>query len=541
MLTFRIALGVAAVTAVVAGNAGAQTPPIDPAREMREMRVARIMIDNLFDDARAALTSDDCARFEKLKAQLSSFSESPNAIAAAIGSGPNEISLEKLIELSSMAGARREVLRQQCPRTAATSQPGQGTSTQTAGSGGTGSSPPPAKTPVIIMTGIDKNGAWLSGDFGHTRTYVKTMETTHHNPVVDDDELPPPVVECSDGRCRLNEARIKAATAGQGGAKNQKGAPAATGEAEQTTKGAVKGAAKGAPTKAADGGSEKATKSGSGAASEGTKSSGQGASGGGKEIGMVKPVDVPPVQTAAAMAWLFLGEKFDSPMTQVDPPKLNVDGPQVSMQQGGDQMKVVDAAQALMRDAYTAALDGVVHDDFAVYVMRHAMSDAGIALMSAQTVGRPIQLTPEQLALIRNFGGTRIKDLQLATPDSQAGAQTGGGKSGKQSSGSGKTPAKTSKTTKTPTQTSKAPAAGNEAASQLGQQILQGVIQGGIQYGIGRALDGGDDRRSHQNNATAVKRGKAQTVKSPTTTAKPSGGSATSGPILFQGYTYPQR
>jgi hypothetical protein len=170
------------------------------------------------------------------------------------------------------------------------------------------------------------------------------------------------------------------------------------------------------------------------------------------------------------------------------------------------------------------------------------MSDAGISFLSAQTLGKSIQLSPTQLAALRNFGEIRIKDLQLTAPDAQAGSQTGGAsKSSKQSTGSGKTPAKTSKTTKTPTQTSKAPAQTNEAASQLGNQIMQGVIQSGVNSLIGRAMGGGD-RRSHGEGGQMMKKSNAQTVKQPTTTStQPSGGNAPSGPILFQGYTYPQR
>jgi hypothetical protein len=513
-MIFRVALCLA-MTIAIAGSAWAQTPPIDPAREAREVRVATIMLNNLFDDALAALASEDCARLEKLKAQLTAFSESPSAIAAANGSGPNEISQQKLIELSAMAGARLDALRQPCPRTAAASQPGQGTSAQTAGSGGTQAPPSslPAKTPVIIITGIDKNGAWLSGDFGHTRTYIETGETTEHNPVIDDDELPPPVIHCSDRRCRMVKPPIKI-VAGQEGAKQDqsKQTGATKGGTERTSRGGTENAAKGGTEGATKDGAKPA--SGIGQAADDTSSKG-------------------PAHLAVAMAWLFMDAKPDGAMTQIDPPNLKTDGSKVTIEQGQDRMKVVDAAQALIRDAYTAALDGVVPDTFAIYVIRHAISDAGIALISSQTLGTAVELSPVQLAALKNFGAIRIKDLQLTAPDnSQAG---GAKKDGKQPAGSGAAPARTVKK-QTPSQSTSAPAQNNE----LGQQLMQGLIQGGIQYGIGRAMGGGggDDRgagSSHQGTTQKVQK-----------TAKPKGtvpasGSAPSGGVMFYGVTGPGR
>jgi hypothetical protein len=84
----------------------------------------------------------------------------------------------------------------------------------------------------------------------------------------------------------------------------------------------------------------------------------------------------------------------------------------------------------------------------------------------------------------------------------------------------------------------KTTAPNNAPGQQIGQQILQGVIQSGIQSAIGRAMGGGD-RRSTGGGAQAVKKSSTQTAKPPTTTsAQPQSGSAPSGPILFQGYTY---
>ncbi|HEY7457229.1 MAG TPA: hypothetical protein VH765_00605, partial [Xanthobacteraceae bacterium] len=420
---FQIALASAFFAAAWGDPAVAQPKAADPETRAREVRVGRIMLENLYGDAVAALSGNQCEKFEKLRTQLSWYSASPNLVGQATGARPGELTQDDLVELSDYAGLLRQHLSTDCPKTASSPEPPPIQTVRSSNPGGsqdTGASsrgasrpflPPSQSDGVFFVTGIDKAGSWISGDFGRTRHYIATNKTTFDNPQIDDDELPPPYIRCQKQRCEVVKPDSKSALTTKSAAKpDDNSKQTKTAVAPEASKTGIERAVKGGSTKGPDAPAKKTSE---------VKKSGES-----KEVSIADP-DTGGGHTALAIAWLFLDEKPETVMGRIDPPNLKVDGPTVTIEQGQDRMKVVDAAQVLIRDAYTAALDGVMSEAFAIYVIRHAISDAGIALVGAQTVGKAVELSPLQLAALKNFGAIRIKDLQLTTPgNSQVGGDT---------------------------------------------------------------------------------------------------------------------
>lgn len=543
----------AALAALLVASVAAegQDKPVDPSVQAREYRVAQRVIDNIHDAAKAALARNDCVKYDSLRAQLSSFSESPNAIALAAGSRPGELRQGQLLELSAYAGLRRENLRERCPQVALDTEPSRAgsqkapeiRSVETPPKPASDSSAPSAPLPgdqsfgVIFISGFDKEGHWYSGDFGRTRYYPDKNKSTFDNEIIDDDELIPPWVICAKGKCKLDKKDSQAVSTGGNNTAQSKTAR-------------VHDVSVSAP--ATKGGSSSLTKGGLAKTFDTTKSgpAGKQESAGTTKASGVKARATKPMHLANAMSWLFLDEPIDKAgMTKIDPPRVVLDNPAATEQQGQNQLKVVNAAEALIRDAYTSALDGTVDPVVSTYVIENVTSDAGLRLISERTLnGEVVELTLEQRARLSNFAAVRIKDMQIsATDQPQAGdGKAGSLQGGKPTAKQGKQPSssnavRSTKATKQPAQAKSVPSQSNALGEQIGQQILQGVIQGGIQYGINRLSGGGGS--SHRSEAPALKKSGGQGSQSGS--APSAGGSLapapSSGPIKFYGVTGPSR
>jgi hypothetical protein len=400
----QILLASAAMAIVAAGPSIAQIPaPREQASPIKTQIDAadavRSHIDRRFMEA-VKNQKDGCAQYEQSITELEQMSTDKGvtvAVDSAFGQSDGKsvaFSRDFMESLQQYARSRLKEFKEICPppgetQTAQRQESGTPSETDSAplappgglrarlggpGGGMTSIDAPNGKTNMILVTGVDRGGEWISADFGRTRTYVGNQQTTFNNSYVelDDWDAPPKPdpktgIDCRGGGCKSFLRKIVPFLQKQSRTASKSRQP--TPENKRATE----------PTDDSDDLVDLLAQYLSG------------------DLGAMGSTRIP---------------NFPASATSTDPAAAGA--------LAEDQTKLVKAVERWVIDAHVAAHEGVFDPDYAIYLIAKNVSDGGIAHISRTVLKKEVPLTADHRALINYIAYTRINDLRLSPPKRQA-------------------------------------------------------------------------------------------------------------------------